>query len=173
MKNDFKKWTSTLSKSYKESRRNAWLAVNREMLSFYYELGSELHGSVFRGELDFFNNLSIELTKDKEGVSVFSESNLRNIELFYILNGEIMNELASELSEDDYLNKVTALSETMVETMQKISWPHFLIIIDTCLYNPSKAWFYINKTVENNWSKDSLTNAISSELYEKVQSFKS
>ena len=161
-----------LSKNYKESRRNAWFAVNGEMLSFYYELGREIHESIFREDPDFFKNLSVELTKDKVSVLVFSENNLRNIELFYILNGEIMNELASDLSEDGYLSKVTALSETMIEKMCKISWSHFLIIINTCLYNPRKAWFYINKIAENNWSKSSLTNAISSGLYEKAQSFK-
>lgn len=173
MDKKFKDWASPLYKKYKESRKNAWLSVNGEMLYFYYELGHEIHESTFRNEPDFFRKLSVELTTDKEGVLIFSEKNLRNIELFYIFNGEIIKELASDLSDDDFLNKAIALSETIIETMCKISWSHLLIIIETCLYNPKKAWFYINKAVENDWSKKSLADAISSELYEKAHNFRS
>lgn len=171
MEKTFKDWVSALCKSYRESRKNAWIAVNGEMLSFYYELGREIHKSPHREEPDFFRNLSNGLTKDKVGVTVFSENNLRSIELFYILDGEIMDELASDLPEDGFLNNVTKLSETIIEITCQVSWSHMLIIIDTCLYNPRKAWFYLNKTVENDWSKSSLSNAISSELYEKSTIF--
>ena len=171
MEKTFKDWVSALYKSYKESRKNAWIAVNGEMLSFYYEFGREIQKSPHREEPEFFRNLSNGLTKDQVGVTVFSENNLRNIELFYILDGEIMDELASDLPDDGLLNNLTKLSETIIEITCQVSWSHMLIIIDTCLYNPRKAWFYLNKTVENDWSKCSLSNAISSELYEKSTLF--
>ena len=76
MEKAFKDWVSPLYKKYKESRKNAWLSVNGEMLSFYYELGHEIHESTFRNEPDFFRNLSNGLTKDRVGVTVFSEKTL-------------------------------------------------------------------------------------------------
>ena len=173
MEQEFKKWVSDISKRYKESREKAWIAVNSEMLSFYYDFGLEIHKSPFKekNEEQFFKDLSLGLSNNKASLLVFTENNLRKIESFFVLNSDIMHELASDLSDDNFLENVTALSEQIVKTMSCVPWPLFLVIMDTCFDNPRKSWFYITKIVDNSWSKNELIKAIDSKLYERnVQS---
>ena len=169
MEKEFKEWALSLSAKYKEARAKTWIEVNGQMLSFYFDLGQEMHKSTYKEKQkdDFYRNLSIELTKDKVGLLIFSEKNLRKIESFYILNSELITELASDLPEDYSIESLMTLINDILQTMAKVSWSHFLAILDTCINNPRKSWFYIQKTVENGWPISSLRKAIDSKLYEK------
>ena len=40
-------------------------------------------------------------------------------------------------------------------------------IIDKCKNNTEKALFYVQKTLENSWSRDVLLNFLDSDLYER------
>lgn len=44
---------------------------------------------------------------------------------------------------------------------------HHKYIIDKCGDNPEKALFYVNKILENNWSRAVLLNWLSTDLYER------
>jgi len=46
-------------------------------------------------------------------------------------------------------------------------WGHHKCIIDKCGDNSKKAIFYINKALENNWSRAVLLNWLSTDLYER------
>jgi len=49
----------------------------------------------------------------------------------------------------------------------RIPWGHNKIILDKCKGNTEKALFYIQKTIENNWSRDVLLNFLGTDLYER------
>lgn len=57
--------------------------------------------------------------------------------------------------------------DSLVNHIFLIPWGHHMLIIDKCSNNINKAWFYVNKTIENNWSRSVLLNFISSGLYER------
>lgn len=42
-----------------------------------------------------------------------------------------------------------------------------MLLIDKCSDAPQKALFFARQTVENGWSRSSLLNALSSDLYER------
>ena len=49
----------------------------------------------------------------------------------------------------------------------QISWSHHKYIIDKCKKDTDKALFYVNKTLENNWSRSVLLNFLDTDLYER------
>lgn len=142
------------------------------MISFYFTLGKEISESSFKKEYGskFYINLSNELKKLLPNTVGFSPRNLSYIESFYILYRKILQQVVAKfeisqqklLTTDDLL-----LSQTVIEKLVMIPWGHHCIIIDSCKDDPKKAWFYINKTIINNWSRSLLANFIKGELYER------
>ncbi|RKY09058.1 MAG: DUF1016 domain-containing protein, partial [Planctomycetota bacterium] len=48
-----------------------------------------------------------------------------------------------------------------------IPWGHNIVIIQKCWTTPQQALFYVQKTIENNWSRSVLTHQIESDLYSR------
>ena len=46
-----------------------------------------------------------------------------------------------------------------------IPWGHHRFIIDKCYHEPEKALFFVQKTVENGWSRAMLLNFLDTDLY--------
>ena len=59
------------------------------------------------------------------------------------------------------------ISPQVVAKLSMVPWGHHRFIIDKCKSNTKKAWFYINKIIENGWSRSTLDLYISSNLYER------
>ena len=53
----------------------------------------------------------------------------------------------------------------LVAELVRIPWGHHRFIIDKCSDCPAKALFYVRRTIQNEWSRDSLLNWISTDLY--------
>jgi len=48
-----------------------------------------------------------------------------------------------------------------------VPWGHHRYIIDKCKGDGAKALFYVQKTIENNWSRAILLNGLDTDLYER------
>lgn len=48
-----------------------------------------------------------------------------------------------------------------------IPWGHIKLLIDKCHENPEKFNFYIDKVIENNWSRAVLLNFLDTDLFER------
>jgi hypothetical protein len=48
-----------------------------------------------------------------------------------------------------------------------IPWGHIKVLIDKCHANPDKFNFYVDKVIENNWSRALLLNFLDTDLYER------
>lgn len=82
----------------------------------------------------------------------FSPTNLKYAKYFYILYSPMFpnrHQLA-----DDF------------EMLFQIPWVHHHRIIDKCSDNPKKAFFFVRKTLENQWGRSVLMNFLSTDLYE-------
>ena len=53
------------------------------------------------------------------------------------------------------------------EMVFKIPWGHHIQIIGKCRKDVNKAFFYVHKTLENNWSRAVLLNFLDTDLYER------
>ena len=151
MKNaDYQTWIEQISLRFKNSQIKAAIKVNDEMLRFYWQLGKEI---AERKELAsigdrFFKKLSQDLKNLLPTVKSFSPTNLRYMQYFYELypNPQLVD------------NEIALFS---------IPWGHHRFIIDKCRNNQEKALFYIQKTLENSWSRAVLLNFLDSDLYSR------
>jgi predicted nuclease of restriction endonuclease-like (RecB) superfamily len=150
--NEYKQWISELSERFRVSQLRAFVKVNTEMLRFYWSLGADIVNLHVKGKWGegFFNNLSIDLQNELPGVKGFSPRNLRYMEGFYNLYNLLFTKLPQ--------------AEAKLFT---IPWGHHKYIIDRCFNNPSKAFFFVQKTIENGWSRSMLLNFLDTDLYER------
>ncbi len=57
--------------------------------------------------------------------------------------------------------------EWLSEKIFSIPWGHHRFIMDKCNDNHEKALFFVQKTIENGWSRNMLLNFLSTDLYER------
>ena len=148
---EFKNWVLSISVKYKQSQIKAAIKVNSEMLSFYFELGKEISNTSFKATYGskFYDNLSKELISNLPNVRGLSPRNLRYFENFYLL----------------YKDKVQILPQVVAQLFS-IPWGHHRYIIDKCK-DVEEALFFVNKILENNWSRDVLLNFLDTNLYKR------
>lgn len=150
---DFNNWVTSISDNYKQSQLKALMKVNGEMLSVFFEIGKEISSTPFKATYvnDFYDNLSKELINRLSNYICLSPVNIRYMEKFYLL----------------YKDKLQIFPQVM-ERLASISWGHHMCIIDKCK-NDDEALFFVNKSIENNWSKDMLSIFLDTNLYEKQE----
>ena len=67
-----------------------------------------------------------------------------------------MKKLAEEYEDIEFVQQVVA----------QIAWSHNVVIMDRIKNLDERVW-YINKTVENGWSRNVLVHQIETKLYER------
>lgn len=152
---DFKQWVQNLKEQIKQAQIKAAVKVNSELLHLYWTLGYEItlryedakYGSAF------FNTLSRELLSDFPNMKGFSETNLKYIRRWYMFYNQ------------DDVNR-PQLVDDFEDVFFAVPWGHHRYIIEKCK-DRQEAFFYIRKTVENNWSRSVLLNFLDTDLYER------
>ena len=172
MEKQFIEWVASIKKNYQQSQIKAAIRVNSELIAFYFNLGKEISESDFKREYGnrFFDTLSKELRKTIPDAKGFSIENLRYIEKFYILYKKISKQVVGEFENASCVMDKSGdntIMQQIVATLSLVPWGHHTVIINRCFNNPKKAWFFINKTVENNWSRSVLLNFLDTDLYER------
>ena len=160
----YRNWILDLRKRYKATQCKAAVAVNSAMLEFYWNLGkdiSEKYPGRKRG-LDFFGRVSRDVNEGlSAGVAALSTANIRYAHRFYVLYASYLQQLAE-------INGGGApYLQQLAEQMTRIPWGHHLLIIDKCHDCPEKAYFYVRRTIQNGWSRNSLLNWLLTDLYER------
>lgn len=133
MEQKFIEWASTLSKEFREAQLKTAIQVNCSLINFFSDLGREIYHSPFKekNNPNFYGDLSKELIKTTSKELLFSADNLEYIEAFYALSVEIYKMILEENSVSlDDSEKCISLSTGMFETLSKITWSHYQVIID-------------------------------------------
>ena len=183
---DYANWLQSISKRYRQSQIKAAVAVNTEMLKFYFGLGAD----IVRMEKDqpwgsgFLKRLSLDLKMQMPEADCFSPRNLAYMRSFFKLYaGEpILPQVGAKLVDEDVnapqvgakLNqtaicpqaggKLEIVSESPVF---HVPWGHHKYIIDKLHTQPEKAMFYVCETAKNGWSRAVLMHFMDTSLYER------
>lgn len=163
---DYLDWVKELSARYRKSQIKAAVKVNQEMLRFYWELGKDIvklnaenkYGS------NFYTVISTDLKRLVPNASGLSPSNIRYAKRFFELYSSTYTNF-QQLAEKSETN--LSLSEKMLTDLFSVPWGHHMLLIDKCSDNTQKALFFVHQTVENGWSRATLLNFLSSDLYER------
>ena len=128
------------------------------MLFFYWSIGKDITDKRASSKWGnrFFQNMSMDLMDMIPNAKSFSPTNLRYMARFYEHFKDI--EISPQVGEnfDIVQNKVFM-----------IPWGHIKLLIDKCHDNPDKFDFYVEKVIENNWSRAMLLNFLDTDLFER------
>lgn len=125
----------------RSAQHKAILNANKEMLILYWNIGKIINEHSEWGN-KFLNNLSSEILNEFPTSKGFSVRNLQNMVKFY-----------REYPEIEIVQTVAA----------QIPWSHNLEILK--VKSKEQRLWYINKTIENGWSKNILAHQIDTNLY--------
>ena len=154
---EYKSWINDVKMRIKQSQIKASVKINYELLDLYWELGRDIVSKQENAKWgdSFLNVMSKDLQKAFPGMSGFSTQNLRSVRFWYKFY-------------NDNANCLQVVSEfEMVEKMVKsIPWGHNQRIMYKCK-DINEALFYVQKTMDNNWSRNVLEHQIDSGLYER------
>lgn len=151
---EYKAWMVELKHRILRSQIKAAVKVNAELIRVYWELGKDIveKQSDSKWGNSFFKELSLDLKDifpDMEGFSITNLKYMKRMYLFYSQDDEIRHQLG-----DEFENQLFS-----------IPWRHHVEII-TKAKSIHEAWFYIQKTIENGWSRNVLLNMLDANLYD-------
>ena len=153
---DYIRWVEDLSVRYRQSQIRAAVRVNRELLKYYWELGRDIEEMRVEerwGE-KVIKNLSVDLQRKNLNATGLSRTNIYYAKKFYLLYSQ-------------YLKVVPQPVGQLEEMLFSIPWGHHRYLMDRYSKEPAKALFYVRKTMEEGWSRDTLLNFMDNGLYER------
>lgn len=157
---EYKKFLVELKEKVKNSQLKAAIKVNYELLNLYWELGKKIteKQKEYSWGDSFISNLSNALKKEFPDMKGFSVQNLKNIRYWYLFYAEYLIGLQPVSQLKKIENKI-----------KSIPWGHNQRIMYKCK-SVREAIFYVEKTIENGWSRTILEHQIDSKLYERLGS---
>ena len=159
--NEYKEWLVNIKARIRHSQIKAAIKVNTEVLELYWYLGAEIVSKQEKAKWGdtVIKQLSVDLKEEFPDSEGFSRTNLhymRQWYLFYSQQDEIVQQLVGQLpATTDSISR---------QIVTQIPWGHNILIIKECK-SIEEALFYINKTIENGWSRTLLDHHIGLNLY--------
>ncbi len=150
---DYKNFITEIKTKIQQSQIKAAVSVNVEMLKLYWFIGSsiaERQKTTNWGD-GLLKQISKDLKTEFPNMKGFSDTNLKymkNWYLFFSKSPQVVDDLDNAL-------------------IFQIPWGQNREII-TKSKSVKEALFYVQKTVENNWSRNVLVHQIESGLYERT-----
>ena len=169
---EYAEWLKSLSLRFRQSQIKAAVKVNSELLKFYWSLGQDIVERNFENTYgsEFFKNLSLDLKEEFPDTKGFSPTNLGYIKRFYMLYSNAMRispQVEGKSPQISNLSNYPQVGGNSEPLIFSVPWGHHKLLIDKFLKAPEKVTFYVQKTVENNWSRTVLDWQIDSNLYER------
>jgi len=166
---DYKDWLISLKTKIRQVQLKALVAVNRELLWFYWQLGADLVNKQKKSSWGegFLKHLSQDLMAEFPEIKGFSQTNLKLIRQWYqfyssnISLSEINNTQPNSLISQQAVDQI---KENQNFSIFNIPWGHNIAIVSKC-QTIDEALFYVNNTVNHNWSRSVLIHQIESGLW--------
>jgi len=144
-------WLGNLKDKVRRSQLKAAVAVNSALLEFYWEFGAEIveKQKNTKWGSGFLSQLSKDLMQEFPEMKGFSKRNLEQIRRWYLF----------------YHDKLQIAKQPATQLFQ-IPWWHNVVVVSKCK-TLEEALYYVQKTIENNWSRSVLTHQIENGLYQR------
>jgi len=177
---DYKQWLIDLKSRIRQSQIKAAVKVNTELLRLYWDLGQDIVARQMEAAWGsgFFEQLSKDLIKEFPDMKGFSTSNLYYIKQFYLFYSQDLPNFQQvagkiQLHNSNNLqvieNKGDTIRQQFADELEnhpifQIPWFHHVQIITKCK-SIKEALFYVQKTIENGWSRATLMNFMETDLF--------
>lgn len=156
----YAEWLTNLKTKIRSVQIKAAIAVNAELIGFYWELGKMLSEKEQTWGSKLVEQVAKDLQKAFPDIKGLSRSNLYNTKKFY------------QFYQDEIVQQPVGLLEkqpkekTVQQLVGQIPWGHHILIF-TKSKTQKEAEFYIRQTIKNGWSRDSLAFQMKSDLFNR------
>lgn len=163
---EYLQWLKSLKARYRSAQAKASVKVNDEMLRFYWSLGRDIVAMKVEEQWGkgIIKRLSLDLKAEfdrQQGFSVWNIYFMKRWYLFYS-NDKSLFDQAGQISSPIF-DQAGQIIE-MPDKFALVPWRHHVEIIKKCK-SVKEALFYIDKTIENGWSRRMLEDQIDTNLY--------
>ena len=144
---NYKIFLKSIKERLRTSQIRAALSANKELIKFYWELGSDIikYQKEYRWGEKFLEQLSHDLRQNSPGMQGFSITNLKRMRLF------------SQTYPDFVISP---------QAVGQLPWGHISLLIQKIKNAEIRLW-YIQHTIKHGWSRSILEMQIESDLYER------
>ena len=171
---EYRDWLRDLKQQIKTGQIKAALSVNSQMITLYWDLGRQITEKQEKAQWGsgFIEQLSNDLREEFPEMAGFSAYNLRFMKSFYKFYSPIWEQAVPKLQQIDNVaqqiqvfgSQYNIKSEQVVPKLSSVPWGHHILILKK-IKELKQALFYIDKTIENNWSRTVLEYQIEANLY--------
>lgn len=165
----YKNWIADLKTKVRTIQIRAALAVNKELLAFYWKLGADIvqkQSAVNWGD-GFLTQLSADLMAEFPEMKGFSKRNLELVRQWYLFYSSdsqtgspaIGQQLVAQLENESRQQLVGQFAKQAVSQIGQIPWGHNIAIISKCRH-VEEALYYVQNTIAHNWSSSVLVHQI-------------
>ena len=153
MNNEYVNWLKELKTKIRSTQAKAALAVNSALIEFYWDLGRMISEKESIWGSKLIEQISRDLKGEFPEIQGLSTSNLKYCKRFFLYYESSIGQ-----------QPVDQFSKYLVA---QIPWGHNILIFSKAK-GINEANFYIEKTIENSWSRDTLGLQIKSGLYNRI-----
>ena len=192
---NYKNWITSLKDKIRSAQIKAALSVNEQMIMLYWDIGKSIieKQQEHNWGSKIVEQMAIDLKRELPDTNGFSRTNLFAMRKFYLfyatsklihqvggqlekslldINSELVQQPAGQLEKtplevDNELVHQLGGQLEQNSILFKIPWKHNLTILSKCS-TIKEANFYIQQTIQNNWSRNVLEIQISSGLVNRL-----
>ena len=142
--NEYLNLVQTIKQEIQQAQYKATLSVNKELITLYYNIGKIINEHKSWGN-KFIENLAADIKLSFPNAKGYSVRNLK-----------YMSKFANTYPDEEFVQQAIA----------QIPWGHTITLLDKLSDNTVRNW-YVEKIIENGWSRNVLIHQIESGLYER------
>lgn len=163
---DYQQWLKSLKVRYRSAQTKAAVRVNDGMLRFYWSLGRDIVAMKVEEQWGngIIKKLSLDLKAEFDQQQGFSTYNIYFMKRWYLFytNENILFDQVGQKS--PLIVDQAGQQLEMPERFALVPWRHHVEIVKKCK-SVKEALFYIDKTIENGWSRRMLEDQIEGNLF--------
>ena len=171
---EYREFLREIKSRIQSAQLKAAVSVNQELLRLYWDLAACIiarQQSSAWGD-GILGQISHDLQTEFPDMKGFSRRNLELMRQWYRFwsgTNAIAKQAVSQLEKSAIGQQAVAQSDSALYVQQlllQIPWGHNLVIISK-IKEQGEALFYVQQTIQNNWSRAVLTHHIESRLYQR------
>ncbi len=176
---DYVAWLSAVKTRFRAAQAKAMVRVNTAMLEFYWSIGrdlTEMHPEENWGK-GIVKQFALDMRNAFPDETGFSETNVKYMRRWYgfysqcfAIGHQVGDQITLAIGQQVADQLGLAISQQpagqleMPNLFGRVPWFHHILIISK-VSSLEEALFYINKTIEGNWSRSTLDDNIRHDLY--------
>ena len=165
---EYVEWLSDVKARFHQSQIKASIHVNTDMLQFYWSIGRDL--MTLRAEerwgAGVVKQFALDMRQAFHNETGFSDTNIKYMKRWYSFYFERVTKSQQVADQIEVAEKGQQVADQleMPEVFGKVPWFHHVQIFSHC-DSLDEALFYINKVVEEGWSRSWLEDRIAAKLF--------